>query len=79
MNIVGGILLMGWGTFMLWRRRSFAKGLLRFHQEIARSLPWLYKGLGELWLSEVALRAQMAGAGVLFIALGVFFLFVPSN
>jgi hypothetical protein len=79
MNIVGGVLLIAWGTFMLWRRRSFAKGMVRLNREVARSLPWVYHGLGKLWLSEDFYRAQIVGAGLLCIALGGYFLVVPSD
>jgi hypothetical protein len=79
MNIVFGVLLIGVGAIMLWRRRFFAKGAVWYNQWVARMLPWLYYGPGKLWLPEAFQRVGIAVMGVLAIVLGGLFLVMRSN
>jgi hypothetical protein len=79
MNLAAGVLLIGGGTLMLWRRRSFAKGAVWYNHQVARMLPWLYYGPGKVWLSEAFQRAGIAVMGVFAIVLGGLFVVVRSN
>ncbi len=76
MNIAGGIFGIGFGTFILLRRKWFAEGYARQNRGLARMVPWLP---GKFWLSEDALRALVAVLGVGMILLGALFLISPSN
>jgi hypothetical protein len=78
-SIAGGILLIGSGTFMFWRRGSLAKAAVSYNQRAARMLPWLYYGPGKRWLSEGFQRIAIAVMGAFAIVLGGLFLVVRST
>lgn len=73
--IVIGLAYVGAGLFTAIRYRRSARAGARFHQRMARVLPWLYKWPpGNLFVSEAVWRPMSVVVGLFVAFIGVLIL-----